>query len=200
MGGDGKGSSSETSVVDTTPSWIKDIGTTSGSGFLQGLKDYKNIKNPYKDFKSLFSDETGKSYLDAFTLASKEAYNKALADTKDLFSAKGLYGSAGNKFMSGAMASAGENYANAMANAQIQAQKAQANDYNMSAVKGLWDQQKAQQVLNNYLSGLQLTIPAVMGSQQIVTEEDSGKGTGLMSGLGQIGGVGASMYGDMFSF
>ena len=198
MGGGGKGSSSETSVVDTTPSWIKDIGTTSGAGFLQSLEDYKNIKNPYKDFNSLFSNETGKSYLDAFSLAPQQAYNKALTDTKDLFGAKGLYGSVGNQLMSGAMASAGENYANAMANAQIQAQKAQANDYNMSAVKGLWDQQKAQQVLNNYLSGLQMTIPAVMGSQQIVTEEDSGKGTGLMSGLGQIGGVGASMYGSSF--
>lgn len=211
MGGGGKGSGGgDTSLVSTAPEWLDDLGEWSSGKFkenmgkLENFIPYPDMKNPYGQWESLFA-KPGQSYLDSFSEAPKAAYNQALTDTKNMFGAKGLYGSVGNDMMSGAMASAGQNYATAMADAQQKAQNAQAVDYYTSAEGQKWLNQNAldkinyentmrQQLISNYLSSMGVAVPAIMQGQTIVQDEGGGGKGGLGSALGGIGSaVGAGM-------
>ncbi len=189
--GSSKGGGSETTVVDTTPSWLKDFAQNS-TGKLEGLLNSQgeDFKNAYGDYNSLFSNKTGQSYLDAFSEAPKEAYKQALTDTKDMFGAKGLYGSSGNSMMSNALAGAGSQYASSMADAQIKAQQAQLKDYNASALKGDYQNNLLQQQLSNWLNASSNANNAVVNGQQVIHEEDSGKGGGFAGGVGGLIGLG----------
>lgn len=214
MGSGGKGGDeAETSVINTTPPWLSDLGQWSSDKFKdqmgkqENFSPYPEMQNPYGKWESMFSDETGKGYLDAFSAKPKAAYNQALTDTKNMFGAKGLYGSVGNGMMSGAMASAGESYATAMSDAQIKAQNAQAVDYYTSAEGQKWANQNKldamnyentmrQQLISNYLSSMGVTVPAISQGNVVMQEEGGGGGKG---GLGSmIGGLG-SMAGSMMS-
>ena len=216
MGGDGGimgglfGEKGKTSVTSANPEWLDQNaewatkGMQSAQGKFEGMPDFPagNMINPYANFNSLFSNKTGEDYLSSFSQAPKQAYNQALTDTKNVFGAKGMYGSVGNPAMSGAMASAGQNYAASMADAQQKAQAAQANDFLMQAKSPEWQNQlqvetyqanlaKQQQVIQNYLAAMGISVPALMQGQMV---QQSGGQPGafgtLMSGAGAMGGAG----------
>ncbi len=196
-------------VYSANPPWLDKFGESNAGKFqewmgkLENYQPYPQMKNPYDEYKSLFSEEKGKGYLDAFSAAPKAAYDQALTDTKNLFGARGMYGSVGNGMMSGALANAGQNYATSMADAQVKAQNAQAMDFYNSARGQEWANQNKldavnyentmkQQILANYLSSLGVSIPAISSGQ--VVEQDSGDdgkgGMGsLLGGIGSIGGL-----------
>ena len=209
MGGSGGkgGGESETTVTSTAPPWLSDLGEWSADKFKEhmgkqeGFTPYPEMKNPYGEWKSLFSEEKGKGYLDAFSAAPRAAYEQSLTDTKNMFGARGTYGSVGNGLMSGAMASAGSQYASAMSDAQIKAQNAQALDYYTSAEGRKWANQNAadrlnyentmrQQLISNYLGSLGLTVPSIVQGQ-LVEQDDGGGGKG--GGLGSLAGMGMGL-------
>lgn len=207
-GGDGGGKGGGgggTEVSSANPPWMDKLGESSAGKFQEwmgkqeGYSPYPEMKNPYEGYKSLFGD-TGAGYLESFSAAPKAAYEQSLSDTKNMFGAKGTYGSVGNDMMTGAMANAGSKYATSMADAQQKAQNAQAFDFFNSAKGQEWANQNkldalnyqntmTQQVIGNYLASMEITIPAI--SQGQVVEQDSGGG-GKGGGIGSaIGGAGA---------
>lgn len=207
-GGGGKDSGGGTEVINTTPEWLMDLGEWSAGKFKTALgkqenySPYPDMTNPYGEYKSLFGG-TGEDYLKSFSAAPKAAYDQALTDTKNLFGAKGTYGSVGNGLMSGAMSSAAGNYATSMADAQQKAQAAQALDYNLSSLAQNWDNQNAlnklnygntmqQQIISNLLGGMGISIPSIMQGQTVVQDE----GGGGKSGLGSVVGGGLSLAGS----
>ncbi|MCL1985187.1 MAG: hypothetical protein FWG59_01895, partial [Betaproteobacteria bacterium] len=209
MGGDSKAGGSETSLVSTAPPWLSAMGEQSADKFQQWMGKQENfdpypaMTNPYAGYESLFGGKSGPDYLASFSAAPRAAYNQALTDTKNMFGAKGLYGSVGNPMMSGAMASAGQNYATSMAAAQQAAQQAYQSDFDYAAKEPDWqnqydlsklnyNNQMTQQIIGNYLQALGISVPSIMQGQQLMTSEDEGKGGGLSSLLGGIGAVGGS--------
>lgn len=207
-GGGGKDSGGGTEVINTTPEWLMDLGEWSAGKFKNALgkqenySPYPDMTNPYGEYKSLFGG-TGEDYLKSFSAAPKAAYDQALTDTKNLFGARGTYGSVGNGLMSGAMSSAAGNYATSMADAQQKAQAAQALDYNLSSLAQNWDNQNAlgklnygntmqQQIISNLLGGMGISIPSIMQGQTVVQDE----GGGGKGGLGSVVGGGLSLAGS----
>lgn len=210
-GGGGKDGGGGTEVINTTPEWLMDLGEWSAGKFKTALgkqenySPYPDMTNPYGEYKSLFGSGTGEDYLKSFSAAPKAAYEQALTDTKNLFGAKGTYGSVGNGLMSGAMSSAAGNYATSMADAQQKAQAAQALDYNLSSLAQNWDNQNAlnklnygntmqQQIINNLLGGMGISIPSIMAGQTVVQDEGGGGKGGLGSALGGAAQMGGMMY------
>ena len=207
-GGGGKDEGGGTSVSSANPPWMDELGEWSSKGFKdwmgkqEALPEYPSgeMTNPYAGFQSLFGGTAGPDYLASFSEAPKQAYNQALTDTKNIFGARGLYGSVGSPLMSGAMASAGQNYSTAMADAQQRAQQSQLADITQAAKAPEWQNQQllnawnaqnaqTQQVIANYLAALGITVPAIVHGQ--VVEQDSGdSGKGGMGSL--IGGVGSA--------
>ena len=200
-----------TSVSSANPPWLDELGEWSSKGYKdwmgkqQALPDYPagQMTNPYAGFQSLFGGKSGPDYLASFSEAPKQAYNQALTDTKNLFGAKGMYGSVGSPAMSGAMASAGQNYSAAMADAQQKAQNAQMQDFLAQSKAPEWANQlldksyiakqaQTQQIISNYLASLGITVPAVVQGQ--VVEQDSGGGGkggmgSLLGGAGSVAGA-----------
>lgn len=214
MGGGGGDDKGGTEVVSTTPGWLSDLGEWSSGKFKEQMgkqenfSPYPEMKNPYGQWESLFS-KPGQSYLESFSAAPKAAYEQALTDTKNMFGARGLYGSVGSDLMSGAMASAGGQYATAMADAQQKAQNAQAMDYYTSAEGQKWLNQNAadrlnyentmrQQIIGNYLASLGVSVPAISQGNVVVQDEGGGggKGGGALGAVGQVAGMGMSMMCD----
>ena len=210
-GGGGKDGGGGTEVINTTPAWLMDLGEWSADKFKTALgkqenySPYPDMTNPYGEYKSMFGSGTGEDYLKSFSAAPKAAYDQALTDTKNLFGAKGTYGSVGNGLMSGAMSSAAGNYATSMAEAQQKAQAAQALDYNLSSLAQSWDNQNAlgklnydntmqQQIISNLLGGMGISIPSIMAGQTVVQDEGGGGKGGLGSALGGAAQMGGMMY------
>lgn len=210
MGKD-SGGGGETSVVSTAPEWLQDLGKWSSDKFKdqmgkqEGYSPYPDMRNPYGKWESLYGQGTGKDYLDAFSAAPKAAYNQALTDTKNMFGAKGVYGSVGNGMMSGAMSSAGEKYATAMSDAQIKAQNAQAVDYYTSAEGRKWaNQNKAdalnyentmrQQLVSNYLASMGVSVPSIVQGATVMQDDGGGGDKGGLGGLGALAGGAMSMF------
>ena len=210
-GGGGKDGGGGTEVINTTPEWLMDLGEWSAGKFKDALgkqenySPYPDMTNPYGEYKSLFGSGTGEDYLKSFSAAPKAAYDQALSDTKDLFGARGTYGSVGNGLMSGAMSSAAGNYATSMADAQQKAQAAQALDYNLSSLAQNWGNQNAlgklnygntmqQQIISNLLGGMGISIPSIMAGQTVVQDEGGGGKGGLGSALGGAAQMGGMMY------
>ena len=210
-GGGGKDGGGGTEVINTTPEWLMDLGEWSAGKFKDALgkqenySPYPDMTNPYGEYKSLFGSGTGEDYLKSFSAAPKAAYDQALADTKDLFGARGTYGSVGNGLMSGAMSSAAGNYATSMADAQQKAQAAQALDYNLSSLAQNWGNQNAlgklnygntmqQQIISNLLGGMGISIPSIIAGQTVVQDEGGGGKGGLGSALGGAAQMGGMMY------
>lgn len=209
-GGGGKGGGGGTEVYSANPPWMDKLGESSAGKFeewmgkQEGYSPYPEMKNPYEGYKSLFGD-TGAGYLESFSAAPKAAYEQSLSDTKNMFGARGTYGSVGNDLMTGAMANAGSKYATSMADAQQKAQNAQAFDFFNSAKGQEWANQNkldalnyqntmTQQIINNYLSSMGITIPAI-SQGQVVEQDDGGGGKGGIGGV--IGGVGSAVGGIM---
>lgn len=210
-GGGGKDGGGGTEVINTTPEWLMDLGEWSAGKFKDALgkqesySPYPDMTNPYGEYKSLFGGGTGEDYLKSFSAAPKAAYDQALTDTKNLFGAKGTYGSVGNGLMSGAMSSAAGNYATAMADAQQRAQAAQLQDYQASAVAPNWLNENAlnklnygntmqQQIISNLLGGMGITVPSIVQGQTVVQDEGGGGKGGLGSALGGAAQMGGMMY------
>lgn len=218
MGGDSKGGGkgkggggeSQTQIYSAAPPWMSELGEWSSGKFKEQMgkqenfSPYPEMQNPYGKWESLFSDAPGQSYLESFSARPKAAYEQALTDTKNMFGARGLYGSVGNDLMSGAMASAGQNYATSMADAQQKAQTAQALDYYTSAEGQKWLNQNAldkinyentmrQQIISNYLGSLGIMVPSLSQNQVVEQDEgdDGGKGGlgSLMGGIGSLAGA-----------
>lgn len=210
-GGGGKDQGGGTEVINTTPEWLSDLGEWSSDKFKTALgkqesySPYPDMTNPYGEYKSLFGSGTGEDYLKSFSAAPKAAYEQALSDTKNLFGAKGTYGSVGNGLMSGAMSSAAGDYATSMADAQQKAQAAQLQDYQASTLAQNWNNENAlnsvnygnamqQQLISNLLGSMGVSIPSIMAGQTIVQDGgSSGKG-GLGSALGGAAQMGGMMY------
>lgn len=210
-GGGGKDGGGGTEVINTTPEWLNDLGEWSAGKFKTALgkqenySPYPDMTNPYGEYKSLFGSGTGEDYLKSFSAAPKAAYEQALTDTKNLFGAKGTYGSVGNGLMSGAMSSAAGNYATSMADAQQKAQAAQLQDYNASTLAQNWTNQNAlnqtnydntmqQQMIANLLGSMGVAIPSIMAGQTVVQDEGGGGKGGLGSALGGAAQMGGMMY------
>lgn len=207
-GGGGKDGGGSTSVSSAAPEWMQDLGEWGAGKFKEQMgkqeqfSPYPEMQNPYGQWESLFA-KPGQSYLESFSAAPKAAYEQALTDTKNMFGARGLYGSVGSPMMSGAMASAGNQFSQAMANAQQKAQTAQALDYYTSAEGQKWLNQNAldkvnyentmrQQIIGNYLASLGITVPT-LGQSQVVEQDSGGGGKGgfgsFLGGVGSIAGA-----------
>lgn len=212
-GGGGKGGDSGgTEVYSSAPKWMQDLGEWGSERFKEQMgkqeafSPYPETKNPYGQWESMFS-KPGQSYLESFSARPKAAYEQALTDTKNMFGARGLYGSVGNDLMSGAMASAGSKYATSMADAQQKAQTAQALDFYTSAEGQKWLNQNAidklnyentmrQQIIGNYLGSLGITVPSLAQSQVVEQDEGGGgKGGGMGSFLGGVGSIAGATKG-----
>lgn len=210
-GGGGKDGGGGTEVINTTPEWLSDLGEWSAGKFKDALgkqenySPYPDMTNPYGEYKSLFGSGTGEDYLKSFSAAPKAAYDQALTDTKNLFGAKGTYGSVGNGLMSGAMSSAAGNYATSMADAQQKAQAAQLQDYQASALGPNWQNENAlgklnygntmqQQIISNLLGGMGISIPSIMAGQTVVQDEGGGGKGGLGSAVGGMASLGGALY------
>jgi hypothetical protein len=219
MGGGGKdsGGGGGTEVINTVPDWMMELGEWSADKFKgamgkqENYSPYPDMTNPYGEYKSLFGGGTGEDYLKSFSAAPKAAYDQALTDTKNLFGARGTYGSVGNGLMSGAMSSAAGNYATAMADAQQKAQAAQLQDYQASAVAPNWLNENAlnklnygntmqQQIISNLLGGMGITVPSIVQGQTVVQDEGGGGKGGLGSAVGGMASLGGALYSSSHKF